>query len=392
MMRLMLLTASIVALVAAPTAAQDVRFVDVDGRQVRVQTAGLDPSTTTTPVVVFEAGFMYDGLSAWTSLIGLVAEFAPVIAYDRAGIGESEPDGEVPTPRHVAENLRRLLEALETRPPYLLVGHSLGGPFIRMFAALYPDEVAGLVYVDPADWMSAEVSRDYDRAMGISEEGRNRLSAAARATFGDLPNASIRAEAEMMYDTRSAGWLELQDLPPMPNVPVSVLMAARFEPQPSDAAGRDCEPRECHDRRIAFRRTWLAKLADEVPAGTLTVVNYSGHFIQNEDPDLVAWTIRRALDAEVPREGVDLLPSALDSLVGDFESDAGARMSIFLEHGQLFLRVGDQRGRPIFAESETDFFLRGFDGALRFERARDGAIERLVVVSGLNEVSYRRVG
>jgi hypothetical protein len=89
-----------------------VRMVDVDGRQVRVQTSGLDVHDDVTAIVVFEAGFMFDGLSAWTSIIEDVAEFAPVVTYDRAGIGLSEPDGQVPTPAHVVANLRALPPAL----------------------------------------------------------------------------------------------------------------------------------------------------------------------------------------------------------------------------------------------------------------------------------------
>ncbi|NIS36583.1 MAG: hypothetical protein GWN07_37425, partial [Actinobacteria bacterium] len=96
-------------------------------------------------------------------------------------------------------------------------------------AALYPDEVAGLVYVDPTTTMSAQAMRAYDQAMGISEEGRRRLNAAAREGFADLPNASVRAEAELIFDRQEAGWPEFQQLPPMPDVPVSVLMTARYE-------------------------------------------------------------------------------------------------------------------------------------------------------------------
>lgn len=279
-----------------------VRRVEVEGRQVRVQTAGLERAGGANGTVVLEAGFMYDGLRAWFPVIDDVAAFAPVVAYDRAGIGESEPDGETPTATHVAESLHVLLDALEAPPPYVLVGHSLGGVFIRMFAALYPDEVAGLVYVDPTAPMSADELRAYDRAMGISEEGRRALRAAARATFGELPSASVRAEAEWMYDQGEAGWPKFQDLPAMPDVPVSVLMSSRYDERPPDAAERDCEPMECHARRIAYRSAWLAELAGEVSQGSLTLVDDAGHFIQNDRPGLVVRTIQRVLLAGTKRE------------------------------------------------------------------------------------------
>lgn len=390
-MTLSLLAASMLVVSTPGVAPQEVRMVEVDGRAVRVQTAGLESVERTSPTVVFEAGFMFDGLSAWGSVIGQVAEFAPVVAYDRAGIGGSEPDGEVPTPRHVAENLRALLRALSVSPPYVLVGHSLGGPFIRMYTALFPDEVAGLVYVDPSDWMSSRVTREYDRAMGISEEGRKRLNASVRATFSDLPNESVRAEAEMMYDPARAGWPEFQELPAMPNVPVSVLMAARFDPRPADAAERDCAPKECHARRIAFRRAWLADLADEVPHGTLTVVNYAGHFIQNDDPELVASSIRRVLEAEVPRAEVDLARSLLEAYVGTYEADSGARLAVTLEYGQLFSQLDNRSAFPMFAESENAFFFRVVDARISFVRDGAGDVVGLVLHQNGRETAFEKV-
>lgn len=391
MTRLSLLATSMLVVWTPGASSQEVRMVEVNGRTVRVQTAGLENMARTSPTVVFEAGFMFDGLSAWTSVIGPVAEFAPVVAYDRAGIGGSEPDGEVPTPRHVAENLRALLKALNASPPYVLVGHSLGGPFIRMYTALYPDEVAGLVYVDPADWMSLPVSREYDRAMGISEEGRRRLNASIRETFPDLPNESVRAEAEMMYDPQRAGWPEFQQLPPMPNVPVSVLMASRFDPRPADAAERDCAPRECHVRRIAFRRAWLADLANEVPRGTLIVVNYAGHFIQNDDPELVAWSIRRVVEAEAPGAEVSVARSLLQEYVGTYEAESEARLVVTLEHDQLFARYSDQNAIAIFAESETAFSFRAVDAQVAFERDEAGAVRRLVLHQNGRQTPFEKV-
>jgi pimeloyl-ACP methyl ester carboxylesterase len=252
---------------------------------------------------VFEAGFMFDGLLAWTPIVERVAEFAPVVAYDRAGVGESEPDGAQPTPQHVARNLHALLRALEAPPPYVLVAHSLGGVFVRMYVELYPEEVAGVVYIDSAPWMSAVEMREYDSAMGISPAVREEHNASAREGFDDLPNAAIRAEAELIYDQQEAGWPEFQNLGPMPDVPVTVLMTAQFDPDRAGPSKLDCEPRECHDRRIAYRRAWLANLADEVSNGTLIVVNDTGHFIQYEDPELAVWAIQRVVEEALEAPG-----------------------------------------------------------------------------------------
>jgi pimeloyl-ACP methyl ester carboxylesterase len=77
-----------------------------------------------------------------------VAATTRVCAYDRAGLGWSDPG---PTPRdarQVVHELHTLLDRAAIAPPYVLVGHSIGGMYVRVYAAQYPNEVAGLVLVD----------------------------------------------------------------------------------------------------------------------------------------------------------------------------------------------------------------------------------------------------
>lgn len=311
--------------VTVPAAcAQDVRMVEVNGRQVRVQTDGLETAGSAGPIVVFEAGLMSDGLSAWTTIIGDVARFAPVIAYDRAGIGGSEPDGVRPTPKHVASNLHDLLDVLDADPPYVLVGHSLGGPLIRMYTALYPDEVAGLVFIDPAETLSEEMQRRMDEAEGLSPEGSQRLRESWREMAAGF-TPSIRAEVEVMLDLTERHWPEFQVLRPMPDIPVSVLMSTQYEATPSHGVERSCEPQECHSRRMQVRMAWMSTLIDDVTNGTFTVVTNSGHFIQNDDPDLVIAQIRRVLEAKPPTHvQVDVPETVLAEYVGRYDGRAAS--------------------------------------------------------------------
>jgi len=159
--------------VARAASAEDTRIVSVDGHAMRVQTAGLN-HTPKSPGIVFESGAGM-GLTAWsTGELPDVGQFARAVAYDRAGIGLSDVDGQPPTPRHVAQRLRRLLTQMDFQPPYILVGHSWGGPLIRMFAALYPRDVAGLVYVDSTAVRSEQQHLEYLRAIGHTTEGARR--------------------------------------------------------------------------------------------------------------------------------------------------------------------------------------------------------------------------
>ena len=104
------------------------------------------------PTVVFEGGFA-GNLQNWQTLFPMVGRFAPVFAYSRPGFGRSDPawsgdDDGKRTSEEAARLLRSALREAKVRPPYVLVGHSLGGLYIQKFAQLYPNETAGLVLMD----------------------------------------------------------------------------------------------------------------------------------------------------------------------------------------------------------------------------------------------------
>ena len=98
--------------------------------------------------VVFEAGFG-DDWTPWRQVATAVASEARVFAYSRPGYGQSEPSHDPRDAGHIVKDLRALLTARGFAPPYVLVGHSFGGTYMELFAKAHPDEVAGLVLVDP---------------------------------------------------------------------------------------------------------------------------------------------------------------------------------------------------------------------------------------------------
>jgi pimeloyl-ACP methyl ester carboxylesterase len=105
------------------------------------------------PTVILEAG-LGGGHSSWALVQPGVAQFARVCSYDRAGVGMSDP---APTPRTsqaVAADLHALLDAAGLTGPYVLVGHSFGALHVRLYTHTYPEDVIGLVLVDPVheDW------------------------------------------------------------------------------------------------------------------------------------------------------------------------------------------------------------------------------------------------
>src|SRR5262245_22662472 len=131
------------ALAAGRLGGEVPRRVDVGGRHVRVLVTGSGPAT-----VVLEAG-MHGGVNDWSRVQTDLSRHARVFSYDRAGFGGSDV---APKPRHarqIAAELQAALTASGLGPPYVLVGHSYGGPLLRVFAHAHPEDVAGLVLVDP---------------------------------------------------------------------------------------------------------------------------------------------------------------------------------------------------------------------------------------------------
>ena len=118
------------------------RLVDIDGCRLHVQTSGRG-----LPSVVLESGL--GGMSsAWGWIQPETAKFSRVVSYDRAGLGWSGPDPSPKTATLAVRRLRSVLLRTRVPPPYVLVGHSMGGLLIRVFADLFPDEVAGMVLLD----------------------------------------------------------------------------------------------------------------------------------------------------------------------------------------------------------------------------------------------------
>ncbi len=120
------------------------RMVDIGGYKLHVQIAGNGRVN-----VVFDAAMGDVGL-AWGKVTSEIESVATVFSYDRGGLGWSESSSIPRTSDNFVEELRRLLENTGMSAPYILVGHSLGGLNMQLFAKAYPDEVVGLVLVDSA--------------------------------------------------------------------------------------------------------------------------------------------------------------------------------------------------------------------------------------------------
>jgi len=274
------------------------RSVAVDGIEIRVRTAGFAGRTAGQPAVVFESGGATP-LETWDPVLLAVARFAPVFAYDRAGTGESEWDGLPPTPERVSTRLRRLLSEIGVAPPYVLVGHSWGGALVRYFAGDHPDEVAGILYLDPMDVTLTKADMvALFQSIGAGAAEYEAFTAIMQRALSDAP-APLRAEAAVVMELLE-GDPGRRALPAAPRVPSSVIVAGKVAVPPQNGMPFDAKAyaEAMHESQVRRLRSWV------VDGGTFQLATGSGHFIHADAPDLVIAEIRRlATGLDDPPQG-----------------------------------------------------------------------------------------
>jgi pimeloyl-ACP methyl ester carboxylesterase len=130
------------------------RKVEVaQGRSLHLRCTGQGPVT-----VLFDSGGS-DWSIVWTGIQQRLAGVARACAYDRAGLGKSDPAPGPRTPSAIASDMHALIQKAGFKQPIVLVGHSLGGFNVKLTAALFPEDVSGLVLIDPAEDRTWERTR-----------------------------------------------------------------------------------------------------------------------------------------------------------------------------------------------------------------------------------------
>jgi pimeloyl-ACP methyl ester carboxylesterase len=273
------------------------RLIDVGGYSLHIQCVG-----TGSPTVVLDAGLGGTSLD-WSLVQTQSGQMTRVCAYDRAGMGWSESGPTPRTPAQIAGELHTLLGNAGIAGPYILVGHSLAGKNVRMFALQHPDEVTGMVLVDArSEYVDEHTSPAEVQAFqqAVAVEG-NLYRLARRLGLARLFGASLEGAEAMTDETRLQMALfasgergldatfaealdratddsQLQAAPSLGDLPLIVL-----------AAGESME-------QIPYWPEAQRQQAALSTNGHLIVVEGSGHAIHAEQPALVVDALQQVVD------------------------------------------------------------------------------------------------
>lgn len=271
-------------------------FIQVNGKSVEIMISGLEHNQANKPVIVFENG-RGSAFDYWKAVMSVVSKESVAFAYNRPRIGKSEDDNMPPSMKHIVDNLRKMLTEKGLNPPYLLVGHSFGACYIRSFASYYPDEIAGLVFVDPHDFTKKKGDgRLPYQEIGLTEEQIDSLFASYEY-YGEQfllngPRHQVE-EVKIQGELAETGHEECNRIP-LSNIPVHFIMAGGFTLYPDETP-------TIYDREKLFRidsniklKRWL-ELLYPLKYGRLFYDSSSGHNVPVDNPGLVISSINMAL-------------------------------------------------------------------------------------------------
>lgn len=272
------------------------RLIEVDGIQINVNTIGLENRQPGQPVVVFESG-LGTPMDNWDSVIEEVSLLAPVVTYDRPGIGESTPVDEMPTIQNVSDRLVQVLQQLNLEPPYLLVGHSLGGLYVRGFAIHYPELLAGLVIIDPADFTENHQNKQvYYEVLDWEAAKVDSLIQSfidKRKRRGAKAPLSIQREGQFLEKIRAEEFQEIVKNP-LPNIPVHILTGGRFD-MPVRFRSKVYDEELLFRSKMKHRVLRWTDVIQSVDKGMLFYSGDAGHFVHYDDPELLISSVRIVL-------------------------------------------------------------------------------------------------
>jgi pimeloyl-ACP methyl ester carboxylesterase len=261
-------------------------MVDVGGLSLHIHCVGEGA-----PIVVLDTGLGGDG-SDWGEVQPQLGHFTRACVYDRAGMGYSSPPASRPhTNRQMARELHQLLQRAGLGGPYVLVGLSMGGVNVRLFASEHPDEVAGLVLVD------ATVDPVRSRALATDAE------------MAEFRAAMLKSPEGLDFDSFAAGAAEMRAVSrTIGDKPLVVLTRGKED-------GRQGMSPERAAQTLRLWQELQAGLPRLSTNSAHVVARNSGHFMQTDVPELVVAAVHEVVDVARTHRRID--STRLSALAGE---------------------------------------------------------------------------
>jgi pimeloyl-ACP methyl ester carboxylesterase len=230
------------------------------------------------PAVVLLTG-LGGSTADWSYMEGELGKVATLLNYDREGIGKSTWQKRPKDSKTISRELHTLIAAKKIKPPYILMAHSVAGIHARVFAELYPSEVAGLVLVDPTpeDLIdSLLIQIPADQRDGVREQIRREEAAALQ----QLPEGGIKEEFKALASCYDQVRAAIQKI----GVPVAVISSMKVDANDSPES-----------KAMAKRLRDLMLQRMSVVKKRHYTTEKAGHFVQKDQPELVMeailWTL-----------------------------------------------------------------------------------------------------
>ena len=271
------------------------RLVSVNGRMLHVLEAGQGQPT----VVIVPA--LGSGALSWERFQRDLATGMRVVVYDRAGIGWSDPPGRGwRTCDDRVDELRGLLDAAGIEPPYVLLGHSMGGIFARRFAVRHPGAVAGMVLVDSSHENQANCRGVYGWPYGRSDYYKNALKwqcyvlgvRRLRAAFGLLKELDDDTASEAVPEHAAAYRASMLSSRERRAVVSELLLMSTLSGSPPPLGSLPLTVITAGQQQIPGWREMQDELAALSDHSVHIVAEGAGHYVHHHDAEIIIRAVR----------------------------------------------------------------------------------------------------
>jgi pimeloyl-ACP methyl ester carboxylesterase len=276
-------------------------LIDVDGCKLHIQCQG--KTRPGIPTVIVETG-IWDSCQSWKLVQSEIAATTKICTYDRAGYGWSEKSPRPRTFEHMVLELKTLLEKKGIYPPFIFVGHSLGGAIIRYYHSQYPDEIVGMVFVDAI--LTTETPTVFSRAFRVVSQAFSFLAhfgilrllfkfsppissnpqwtPTMQKTYTACHQAKVNTFATCLaeWDGYETSFRALRtNVRSLKDIPVTIISrdpAKPMRPGMSNEAAK--KEREEFEKMHQLQR-------EDLPHARFTIAERSSHLVQLDRPDVI---------------------------------------------------------------------------------------------------------